>query len=165
MSELEGLDMAETIAYMRAFAKTSPTARGAARFNMAADALDSTRPQRAPVEGQCPCPGNPWVWDPDRGVWERGTGPNATSTTQIFCGECGAALREGYAERCGDGLTQEEQGTLLRLDGVINREEGSFNAWEHIAYDLWPKLKPLIERLDAASPAEPGSDERGEEEG
>ena len=87
----------------------------------AADRLDAAKPERAPVDGWCPCGGSEWDEKNIRWMTQIGAGCTKTAFFGLsFCPGCGAALLAGYAERGGSGADTRRVETLIALarDGL-----------------------------------------------
>ena len=135
-----------------------------------ADLLDAPRaePERAPVDGWCPCGGSEWDEKNIRWMTQIGAGCTKTAFFGLsFCPRCGAALRDGYAERGGDTrrvdvleALAEAAGSDGILIGKIYDEGGVPNCHVHVSEPTIPE-RTLRAAIDATSPAAPGSDERG----
>ena len=150
----------------------------------AADKLDATKPERAPVDGQCFRESeNDWVfYNEQLGMWQmwRGEGIAPMPYPWPYCFCCGAALRNGYAERGGSGedtrrVDEIAQWFLTRINAeaapYMMGEEGEIIVDFIKADGYWHQVKASMlgqtasgkvnirAAIDATSPAAPGDEE------
>ena len=144
--------------------------------------LDAARPQRAPVDGICFCEETPWEYHTPGapvnmlGCWSRMEAEYGSPTLDMtvhyhfgtYCADCGAALREGYAERGGDVARAEgivlERGDAISIASTLHYwERHAAPEGMYTALKQWAEYLDALIANDAASHAVTSSDEKGGE--